>query len=1146
MAARDARGYFLLPRSGPRAPIEMSASPIDPDKQTTRVELDERDALRAERDALRAERDLLRAGEADAALLQQMRLIFEEAPALLTYVDATGCYCLVNQRYAEWFGRSREDIVGRHMREVIGETAYARARPHVESALSGQLTRFEIAFEHRDSSHRWVHATYTPHIAADGEVLGFVGMTMDITARKRSERELRASREQLEVVLRGVTDAITLMDHRGKIVYANPVAAATIGVPDVAALLSLPTDALREAFTMMDPDGQVIPDELTATRRAFRGEPVHEQLTRFRARGSDTDRWSIVSSTPVCDETGAVRFVVNIFRDITERRDAERALQAQHQLTRTITDNATSALFLMDTRQHCTFMNPAAVAMIGYTIAEVQGQPLHDFIHHSHPDGQPYPIAECAIDRALPQRQQERGEDVFIRKDGRFFPVAFTASPIVTDGRPVGTVIEVQDITEHKLVQDELRLRARVLESMAEGVSVSDERGYILYTNAAEDAMFGYEPGEMLGKHVTVQNSYAPDENRRIVDSVIEHLELHGSWVGDFHNVRKDGAPFVTHARITTLELSGRRHLLCVQEDVTQEKRDREALRFLADASTALVASLDHRETLQALTRLAVPRLGSWCSVYLHDGSAGLTGVELVALTHIDPAKAEVVRALHERFPPDLVNGLELGKVLRTGKSQLIEHIEDTMLERAARTPIELELLRQLSPHSWMMAPLMIQGRTFGAISIVTSTARRYGASDLALLEEIARRASVAVDNARLFDMAQKERLRAEEANRAKDLFLSTLSHELRTPLTAILGWTRMLRTSTLTDEKRVKGLETIDRNARAQVALIEDILDLSRIVTGKLRLDLELVELAAVVEAAIETVRPAADARNIRLTPELDPNAGAVMGDPNRLQQIVWNLLTNAVKFTPPGGWVSVWVGRAGPHVEIVVADSGQGIAPSLLPHIFDRFRQGDASTTRSQGGLGLGLAIVKHLTELHGGTIAAESPGEGLGATFTVRVPIAPQHAPGYPPSDVPALRTAGAIECPPELDGLTVLIVDDEDDARDWIASLLEHCKARVLSAPSAARALELLRSERPDIMVSDIGMPGEDGYSLIKKVRALAPADGGRTPAVALTAYARFEDRTRAMVAGFNMHIAKPIEPAELLITIANLTGRLSHR
>ncbi len=1109
---------------------------MDPDEHRTR------DQLLAELRELRARVAASPVSdEPQRVREEQLRQVFDAAPALLTYVDADGHYRQVNQQYADWFGRSREQVLGKHLREVAGEVAYASARRHVETVLDGHPVRFEMQLGHSDGSLRWVHVSYTPHFAANGQVLGYVTLVMDATARKRAERELRSSREQLEVVLRGVTDAITLMDHDGTIVYANAAAAATIGVPDVHTLLTLPTDELRDRFVLLDQAGAPIAAEHMPTRRAFQGEHVQEQLVRSRVRGHDHDRWSVVSATPVCDETGAVRFVVNIFRDVTERRDAERALQAQHQLVRTITDNATSALFLLDDRQHCTFMNPAAVLMLGFTLADVQGRPLHDFIHHHHADGRPYAIADSPIDRALPLRRQERGEDLFVRKDGSAFPVAFTASPIVADDRGVGTVIEVRDISADKLVQDQLHLRARVLQSMAEGVSVSDERGIIVYTNAAEDAMFGYAAGELVGQHLTIQNSYPPEENHRVVEGMLAHLRTHGAYTGEFHNIKKDGTNFVTHGRITTLELAGQRHSLCVQEDVTQERRDRDALRFLADASIALVASLDPGKTLQDLTRLAVPRLGSWCSVYLHEAS-GL--VELAAITHIDAARADLVRELHVRHPPDLAHGPGLARVLRTGKSLMLPDIDDAMLDLGARSPGERELLRELAPRSWLMAPLTVQGRTFGAISVVaTGTSRRYDGFDLALLEEIARRTSVAIDNARLFDMAQKERARAEEANRAKDLFLSTLSHELRTPLTAILGWTRMLRTGTLSDEKRSKGLETIDRNARAQVALIEDILDLSRIVTGKLRLELAPIELIGVVEAAVDTVRPAVDARNIRLTLALDPDAGAVIGDPNRLQQVVWNLLTNAVKFTERGGRVSVWLRREASHVEIAVTDTGQGIPPKLLPHVFERFRQGDASTTRSHGGLGLGLAIVKHLVELHGGTIDAASPGAGQGATFTVRIPVAPLRSLTLPPSDVPALRGGPTLECPPELGGLKVLVVDDEDDARDWIASLLEHCKAVVVTASSAEQALELLRTARPDIMVSDIGMPHEDGYSLIKRLRALPPASGGRTPAIALTAYARMEDRTRAMVAGFNMHIAKPIEPAELLITIANLTGRL---
>ncbi len=993
--------------------------------------------------------------------------------------------------------------------------------------LDEHRTRAELLAELR-ALRAQLAASSSAELVADG-------------VRARGEPERRSEGELLEAVLRGVVDAITMLAPDGRIVYANAAAAALIGVPDVQTLLSSAYDQLVINFVLLDHDGAPLAAERAPTRRAFGGEHVHEAPLRFRVRGEDRDRWCLISATPMRDEAGVVRHVVNIFRDISERIDAEQAMQAQLRLTQTITDNATAALFLMDARQHCTYMNPAAVLMTGFTLDEVQGRPLHDFIHHHHPDGRPYPLAECPIDRALPQRQQEHGEHTFIRKDGRFFPVAFTASPILAGGRPVGTVIEVEDISGKQQVQDELRLRALVLESMAEGVSVSDERGHILYTNAAEDAMFGYAAGELVGQHVSVQNNYSPADNRRIVESVIDHLATHGAWVGEFHNVKKDGAPFVTHARITALELSGRRHLLCVQDDITQEKRDREALLFLSEASTMLVTSLDRDATLQELTRLVVPRLASWCSVYLQEGAGPPV---LAASSHSDPERTQLVRELHTRFPPDPDGPHGLSMVLRTGKSLLLSEIDDAMLKAAARGPDELSLMRELGPRSSVVVPLIVQGRTFGVLAISsTATGHRYDAFDLALVEELARRAAVAIDNARLFAIGQKERARAEEANRAKDLFLSTLSHELRTPLTAILGWTRMLRTGTLAPEKREKGLETIDRNARAQVALIEDILDLSRIVTGKLRLELQPVELVSIIEAAVETVRPALDARNISLQLALDPDAATVIGDPNRLQQALWNLLTNAVKFTPRGGRIQVWLRREGSHVEITVADNGQGIDPALLPYVFDRFRQSDASTTRSLGGLGLGLAIVKHLLELHGGSIHAASEGEGRGATFLVRIPVAPLRSPGAPATDTNTHQIP-ALDCPPEIAGLKVLIIDDEPDVREWTSALLEHCKAVVFTAGSAAEALAALQTHRPDVIVSDIGMPGEDGYALIKKLRALGPADGGATPAIALTAYARMEDRTRAMMAGFNMHVAKPIEPTELLITIANLAGRLS--
>jgi PAS domain S-box-containing protein len=403
--------------------------------------------------------------------------------------------------------------------------------------------------------------------------------------------------------------------------------------------------------------------------------------------------------------------------------------------------------------------------------------------------------------------------------------------------------------------------------------------------------------------------------------------------------------------------------------------------------------------------------------------------------------------------------------------------------------------------------------------------------------------------NGRLVAAAVREqaaRAEAEEANRLKDEFLATLSHELRTPLTAILGWAHLLRSGRLDEQGAARAVETIERNADAQKQLIEDILDVSRIVTGKFALEAGPVEPAAVVEAAAEAVRPAADARRIELNILMSPRTGVVSGDAARLRQVVWNLLTNAVKFTPEGGRVEARVERADPYVRIEVSDTGEGIDPEFLPYVFDRFRQADATTTRKRGGLGLGLSIVRQLVELHGGTVSAESEGRGQGATFTVTLPLAGAGTQSGEPEGPRAAReertAAPEEDCPPSLAGLRVLVVDDEPDTLDFLVAVLEGCGADVTIASSAAEAFRLLHEAKPDVLVSDIGMPGEDGYALIRKVRRLEEAEGGRTPAVALTAYAREADRRKAVRAGFHAHMTKPVVPSELAEVIASLAGR----
>jgi len=420
----------------------------------------------------------------------------------------------------------------------------------------------------------------------------------------------------------------------------------------------------------------------------------------------------------------------------------------------------------------------------------------------------------------------------------------------------------------------------------------------------------------------------------------------------------------------------------------------------------------------------------------------------------------------------------------------------------------------------------------------------------------IAAQAAVAIDNTRLYEAAQRAaeerkellesereaRAEAERTSQMKDEFLATLSHELRTPLSAILGWAQVLRRGMRDAADLQRGLQTIERNARAQAQLIEDLLDMSRITSGKVLLDVQVLSPTVFIDAAIETLRPAAEAKSIRLEKHYDAGTGMISGDPARLQQVIWNLLSNAIKFTLQGGLVQVGLRPADGNVEIAVRDSGVGIAPAFITHVFERFRQGDASTTRQHGGLGLGLSIVKHLIEQHGGTVRVDSEGEGRGACFTVELPAANQQL---------MARAGRARYSPPspltpdivlrDLSRVKVLVVDDEPDARDLIKRILSDCNAIVTTADSARAALDAFHAAPPDVLLSDLGMPDMDGFGLLAEVRKLGSAAGGDVPAVALTAFARSEDRLRALEAGFAAHISKPVEPSQLIATVANMVA-----
>ncbi|MEH2037319.1 PAS domain-containing hybrid sensor histidine kinase/response regulator [Nostoc sp.] len=546
---------------------------------------------------------------------------------------------------------------------------------------------------------------------------------------------------------------------------------------------------------------------------------------------------------------------------------------------------------------------------------------------------------------------------------------------------------------------------------------------------------------------------------------------------------------------------------------------------FLAEASRVLVSSLDYRTTLTSLAQLAVPTLADWCIVDVVENNLPVFTNPVIAAS--EPAKEELIKELQQCYPIPVDADYGPPQVLRTGKPELVTNISESSLQRKSSNEEHFSLLRQLQVKSQMVVPLLVRERKLGTILFASAQpGRHYTTGDLEMAEELAQRAAFAIDNARLYRQAQ-------EANRIKEEFLAIVSHELRTPLNSMLGWVQVIRTRKWDEATTSKALETIERNAKLQRKLIEDILDVSRIVQGLIRLNIRKVDLVPIIQAAIEVVHPTSEIKDIQVEFNLDSSVGQVMGDAERLQQVVWNLLSNAVKFTPNGGRVEVHLEQVNSNVQITVSDTGKGISADFLPYLFERFRQADSTTTRVDNGLGLGLAIVLHLVEMHSGTVSAFSEGEGRGAKFTVLLPLV------EPQPEQLIKESKVKVDNLSILNGLQILVVDDNADTRELIAFILEQSGGRVRAVSSVGEALEALERLKPDVLVSDIGMPDEDGYSLIRKVRAQESEQGEKILAVALTAFARDEEHRLALQAGFQVHVSKPIEPEELVAVVANL-------
>ena len=820
-----------------------------------------------------------------------------------------------------------------------------------------------------------------------------------------------------------------------------------------------------------------------------------------------------------------------------------------------VVDSADDAIISKTLEGVITSWNRGAERIFGYTADEVIGQPVTILIPEDHLDEEPGILARIRAGARV-----EHYETVRVRKDGSLVDVSLTVSPVRdAGGSIVGASKIARDITARKRAERTRGLLSAIVESSDDAIVSAGLDLKIASWNAGAERMFGYTADEVLGEDSTLITppGHVEETRERFERLMREPAPQH------FETRRraKDGRLLDVAITLSPITDEGGDLIAisAVIRDITASKRAEGQLREQAEVietvnrlGRTLSGELDLHKLVQAVTDAATEltgaHFGSFFYNVLNEEGASYT---LYTLSGV-PAEA------FAHFPMPRATDL-FGPTFRGEGTLLIGDVkEDSRFGK--NSPYYGMPEGHLPVTSYLSVPVISRsGEVYGGLffghpgtDVFTERAAR-------VVEGLAAQAAVAMDNARLFEAAQRARAEAEasaaenarlyreaqESSRLKDEFLATVSHELRTPLTAILGWAHMLRTRQSDGDSALKAFETIERNARAQAQLIDDLLDVSRIITGKLRIDVRPVDPNSFIEAAIEAVRPAAEAKGVRVQSIMDTGVVSVLGDPVRLQQVVWNLLSNAIKFTPRGGRVTVSLERVNSHIEIGVSDSGAGISPGFLPYVFDRFRQADGRTTRQHGGLGLGLAIVRHLVELHGGTVRAESPGEGEGATFKVLLPVVPVYQTvGVAERVHPAARdTLPVYDCPERLDGLRVLVVDDEPDTRELLIAGLGMCGAEVTTAGSAAEALEAFAADVPDLLISDIGMPGEDGYELIRRVRELPPEGGGKVPAIALTAYARAEDRMQALRAGYHMHVPKPVELAELVAVAASLVQRV---
>lgn len=884
----------------------------------------------------------------------------------------------------------------------------------------------------------------------------------------------------------------------------------------------------------------------------------------------------LMRALPVRDEAGVISGGLAVAQDLQgQQLDEDEWQSFQARVLAQVED----AVNVIDPQHRIIYWNNAATRLYGVDAHDALGRRLEEIYEYQwlNEGGRDTVLAELEAQGYWKGECRHR-----LTRDGRNLLVEVSISQLKEpDGTHDGFLAVIRDITarkkaeatrarlqverdellqrlqkefaETRRLQDHLNLQ---FECMPIGCILWDTDFRVASWNPAATNIFGFKAEDVIGHHAF--KSIVPQEVQGQVNDIWQRLLGGNESVHSVNeNITRDGHRIICQWSNTPFferdgTLGG---VLSMVQDVTERKRAEAHLRLLSQASSAFVSTLDYESNLRTLAQLCITNLSEFCLIDLM--GRGVTAewpedeegsLRRVVASHRDEEKTGLMTKAMEYHPK--LDGPLSTQVLKSGRLVYVAELAEDRLQVTDSNKDYIDLLEQLNLRSCVIAPLMAHGRVIGLVKLFNSTPHSFDRHDIATIEELMRRASLALENAHLYSEAQQSRREAEGANRAKDEFLAVVSHELRTPLTPILGWVSMLRDKELynamDDEMRTHALDAIQQGAEVQGQIIDDLLDVSRIISGKAHLHTRSIHFRSVVEAALTTARLSSEKKQIQIWTSFDPNLGLIKADPRRLQQVVANLLSNSIKFTPPGGRIEVKLSKHNDQARLTVTDTGKGIEPAFLPRVFERFSQADASASRVHGGLGLGLSIVRHLVELHQGTVSVHSAGRDKGATFEISLPLlppfdktVPQSSDGTSSSSGSPSQSSNGKFSPSILSGLRLLVVDDEPATRDMLLQVLSRAGAEVESADSVLAVREILSRWKPNLIISDIGMPDEDGYALMRFVRSLHPEDGGTLPAIALTAYTREQDRHAALRAGYQKHLAKPVAPGDLIKAIAEL-------